>query len=88
MSRTTDEKEVDPTVPERTREGRRRWEESAREAFVRRPPWKRDFTTVSGAPVEPLAAPDTLNLSTGYVLEKLRAHSQAPSARSLRGGNS
>src|SRR5438270_12260491 len=60
MSRTTDEKEVDPTVPERTREGRRRWEDSAREAFVRRPAWKRDFTTVSGAAVDPLAGPDTL----------------------------
>src|SRR5213075_1065703 len=36
----------------------------------------------------PLAsAPDTLNLSTGYVLEKLHAQSQAPAAaRSLRGG--
>lgn len=35
----------------------------------------------------PLAsAPDTLNLSTVDVLEKLRARSQAPAARSLRGG--
>ena len=60
MSRTTDEKEADPTVPEAVRAGRRRWEQSAREAFSRHPTWKRDFTTVSGAPVEPLASPDTL----------------------------
>jgi len=60
MSRTTDEKEADPTVAEAVRAGRRRWEQSAREAFSRHPSWKRDFTTVSGAPVEPLASPDTL----------------------------
>ena len=42
-------------------------------------------TSVEPVPAA-LAAPDTLNLSTGYVLEMLRAHSQAPSARSLRGG--
>ena len=42
-------------------------------------------TSVEPVPAA-LAAPDTLNLSAGYVLEKLRAHSQAPSARSLRGG--
>src|SRR5438128_4322518 len=60
MSKTTDEKEADPTVPEGVRKGRLRWEKAMRDAFARRPPWKRDFTTVSGAPVEPLAAPDTL----------------------------
>ncbi|HEY3174100.1 MAG TPA: methylmalonyl-CoA mutase family protein [Thermoanaerobaculia bacterium] len=60
MSKTADEKRVDPTVPEAVWKGRRRWEESVREAFSRKPPWKRDFTTVSGAAVDPLAAPDTL----------------------------
>jgi methylmalonyl-CoA mutase N-terminal domain/subunit len=60
MSKTTDEKEVDPTVPEGVRKGRLRWEEAVRDAFARRPPWKRDFTTVSGAAVDPLAGPDTL----------------------------
>src|SRR6266566_1931010 len=59
MSKTTDEREVDPTVPEGVRKGRLRWEEAVRDAFARRPPWKRDFTTVSGAAVDPLAAPDT-----------------------------
>jgi methylmalonyl-CoA mutase N-terminal domain/subunit len=51
---------IDPTVPMQTREGRRRWEEAARERFAKTPAWKSDFTTVSGAPVEPLAGPDSL----------------------------
>ena len=50
----------DPTVSEGTRRGRERWKKAAAESFSRRPPWKSDFTTVSGAPVEPLAGPDTL----------------------------
>ena len=52
--------ESDPTVPEEIREGRRRWEEAAARSFERHPHWKRDFTTVSGADVLPLAGPDTL----------------------------
>jgi methylmalonyl-CoA mutase N-terminal domain/subunit len=54
------DKHVDPTVPEATREGRRRWEEASRASFTGKPPWKNDFTTVSGAPVEPLAGPDSV----------------------------
>ncbi|HEV2063980.1 MAG TPA: methylmalonyl-CoA mutase family protein [Thermoanaerobaculia bacterium] len=54
------DKHDDPTVPEQTRAGRRRWDEESRKSFSARPPWKRDFTTVSGAPVDPLAGPDTL----------------------------
>jgi len=52
--------EDDPTVPKASREGRARWEEASRKAFERVPTWKRDWTTVSGAPVNPLAGPDTL----------------------------
>jgi len=54
------EKNDDPTVPEATRAGRRRWREASQKAFASRPPRKTDFTTVSGAPVEPLAGPDSL----------------------------
>jgi len=50
----------DPTVPESTRHGRARWEKAARASFERKAPWKSDFTTLSAAPVEPLAGPDTL----------------------------
>ncbi len=49
----------DPLVPEAVAAGRRRATEKAREAFEKTPAWKKDWTTVSGAPVEPLAAPDT-----------------------------
>jgi len=52
--------EQDPTVPKATREGRERWKEAARKSFAKTPPWKRDWTTVSGAEVDPLAGPDTL----------------------------
>jgi len=55
----TDRKQ-DPTVPAETRQGRERWEKTAAESFRGKPPWKSDFTTVSGAPVDPLAGPDTL----------------------------
>src|SRR5512143_4127624 len=50
----------DPTVAPGVRDGRRRWEESVRGLFARRPAWKKDFTTVSGAEVDPLAAPDSI----------------------------
>ena len=51
--------EKDPLVPEGVAEGRTRWKKTAEKAFAKTPPWKSDWTTVSGAPVEPLAAPDT-----------------------------
>src|SRR5262249_4076181 len=54
------QKRDDPTIPAATREGRRRWDEASRKAFSGKTAWKSDFTTVSGAPVEPLAAPDSL----------------------------
>jgi methylmalonyl-CoA mutase N-terminal domain/subunit len=56
----SDEKDFDPTIPAAVREGRRGWEKSVAESFAKKPRWKRDFTTVSGAPVDPLAGPDTL----------------------------
>jgi len=56
----SDEKDFDPTIPAAVREGRRGWEKSVAESFAKKPHWKRDFTTVSGAPVDPLAGPDTL----------------------------
>jgi methylmalonyl-CoA mutase N-terminal domain/subunit len=56
----SDEKPIDPTVPAATREGRERWSRAAEKSFAKAPSWKRDWTTVSGAPVEPLAGPDTL----------------------------
>jgi methylmalonyl-CoA mutase N-terminal domain/subunit len=49
----------DPLVPEAIAAGRRRAAEKAGQAFAKAPSWKKDWTTVSGAPVEPLAAPDT-----------------------------
>src|SRR6266540_1826346 len=52
--------EEDPTVPEETRKGRERWEKAAAESFRKKPARKSDFTTVSGAKVNPLAAADTL----------------------------
>ncbi len=51
--------EKDPLVPEAVASGRKRWEESAKKAFDRVPSWKRDWTTVSGAPVPPLSGPDS-----------------------------
>jgi methylmalonyl-CoA mutase N-terminal domain/subunit len=50
----------DPTVPLETRRGRERWEKKAGETFERQSARKADFTTVSGAPVNPLAGPDSL----------------------------
>ena len=55
-----DQKNGDPTVPEETRQGRKRWESAAARSFEKAPAWKSDFTTVSGAAVDPLAGPDTL----------------------------
>jgi methylmalonyl-CoA mutase N-terminal domain/subunit len=51
--------EKDPLVPPSVAAGRKRWAEKAAKAFDKTPSWKKDWTTVSGAPVEPLAAPDT-----------------------------
>src|SRR5262245_1231278 len=51
--------EKDPLVPAAGASGGKRWDESAKQAFERVPSWKKDWTTVSGAPVPPLAAPDT-----------------------------
>ena len=51
--------EKDPLVPEAVASGRARWRKTSEKAFEKTPPWKKDWTTVSGAPVEPLAAPDT-----------------------------
>ena len=50
----------DPTVPLETRRGRERWEKKAGEVFERKSARKTDFTTVSGAQVDPLAGPDSL----------------------------
>ncbi len=50
----------DPTVPLETRRGRERWEKKAGEDFERKSTRKADFTTVSGAQVNPLAGPDSL----------------------------
>jgi len=54
------EKDPDPTISRENLRGRERWEKKAREAFDRKSPWKADFTTVSGAEVDPLAGPDSL----------------------------
>jgi len=51
--------EKDPLVGEGVAEGRRRWEKRAKRSFEKAPPWKKDWTTVSGAEVGPLAAPDS-----------------------------
>jgi methylmalonyl-CoA mutase N-terminal domain/subunit len=49
----------DPLVPPAVAAGRRRWAEKADKAFAKVPHWKKDWSTVSGAPVVPLAGPDT-----------------------------
>ena len=51
--------EKDPLVPESVASGRDRWRKASEKSFAKAPAWKNDWTTVSGAPVEPLAAPDT-----------------------------
>ncbi len=48
-----------PLVPKAVAEGREKWETSARDAFARKPGWKRDFTTVSSQEIPALAGPDT-----------------------------
>jgi methylmalonyl-CoA mutase N-terminal domain/subunit len=53
--------EKDPLVPAGVAAGRRRWREASDKAFGKVPSWKKDWTTVSGAAVEPLAGPDTLS---------------------------
>jgi methylmalonyl-CoA mutase N-terminal domain/subunit len=55
-----DTREPDPTVAEETRRGRTKWEEGSRRAFEKKAPWKKDFTTVSGAEVPPLSGPDSI----------------------------
>src|SRR6202162_311349 len=52
--------EQDPTGPEETRKGRQRWETAAAGSFRKKPPRTSDFTTVSGAEVNPLAGADSL----------------------------
>src|SRR5262245_45745828 len=61
------EKTPDPTVPSGIREGRQRWDEASAESFRARPARTRDFTTVSGAEVNPLAGRDTV---TGFDPER------------------
>ncbi len=51
--------EKDPLVPPAIAAGRARSDEDARKALAKSPAWKTDWTTVSGAPVVPLAGPDT-----------------------------
>ena len=51
--------EKDPLVPESVASGRDRWKKASEKSFAKAASWKNDWTTVSGAPVEPLAAPDT-----------------------------
>ena len=50
----------DPLVPEGVAAGRRRWKQTSEKAFEKVPAWKSDWTTVSSAPVEPLAGPDSI----------------------------
>ena len=45
---------------ERIARAKARWREKVAEAFGKRPAWKQDFTTVSGAETSPLATPDDL----------------------------
>jgi methylmalonyl-CoA mutase N-terminal domain/subunit len=52
--------EKDPLIPPGIAAGRRRWAEKAAKALEKTSPWKKDWTTVSGAPVDPLAAPDSI----------------------------
>jgi methylmalonyl-CoA mutase, N-terminal domain len=54
------QKENDPTVPAATRQGRERWQRGVGESFAKKASWKSDFTTVSGAEVDPLAGPDSI----------------------------
>jgi methylmalonyl-CoA mutase N-terminal domain/subunit len=54
-----------PSLPltgeqERIRKSKEAWREKAAAAFAKTPPWRKDFTTVSSAEVNPLATPDDL----------------------------
>jgi len=51
--------EKDPLVPPAIAAGRARFDEGARKALEKSAQWKKDWTTVSGASVVPLAGPDT-----------------------------
>jgi methylmalonyl-CoA mutase N-terminal domain/subunit len=51
--------EKDPLVGKTVAAGRERWRDASRKAFAKVPEWKKDWTTVSGAEVDPLAGPDT-----------------------------
>ncbi len=51
--------EKDPLVPESVAAGRDRWKKASEKSLSKAEAWKKDWTTVSGAPVEPLAGPDT-----------------------------
>ncbi len=45
---------------DRIRKAKERWRKRAAEAFVKTPPWRKDFTTISSAEVPALATPDDL----------------------------
>jgi methylmalonyl-CoA mutase N-terminal domain/subunit len=51
-----------PLTPEqeRVRKAKEAWRAKAARAFAKTPPWRKDFTTVSSAEVNPLATPDDL----------------------------
>lgn len=56
MRRTT---ENNPLVSASVASGRQRWEAEVKQAFGKRAPWKRDFTTVSSEEVPFLSGPDS-----------------------------
>ncbi len=45
---------------ERVRKAKEAWRAKAAQAFAKAPPWRKDFSTVSSAEVNPLATPDDL----------------------------
>ncbi len=45
---------------ERIRKAKEAWRQKAAEAFAKTPEWRKDFTTISSAEVNPLATPDDL----------------------------
>jgi len=58
-------KEEIPALPltaeqERIRKAKEAWRAKAAAAFAKTPPWRKDFTTISSAEVNPLATPDDL----------------------------
>ncbi len=52
---------LDRSVERRAEEGRQRWEREAAQARTARPPWKKDFTTVSGMDVPELVTADQVS---------------------------